>query len=266
MKTLTFNLHKTKIQNSTMILSSTIYSLTFGILLFALQPAAAKPQISHSPLNRVWLERIGRSRSSKRWPMRGGSRESAPLATVTEETEDVNATITDDLNSTLTVGNVSSPKFRIKAFVQQNLPTLPSLSGPKQALQERWNQICANATAFRQRIEQLHVLETLHHHSPVISAVLGMSTLAVLSQKLLRPQGVALPTMYALALLGSSAGFHLFLYFITVGYAMGIALPLAVAMVVYNVRIYGLEARQGFCSKDSDFCLLAIICIRSITT
>jgi hypothetical protein len=43
------------------------------------------------------------------------------------------------------------------------------------------------------------------------------------------------PAIYALALLGSSFGFHLFLYFITIGYACGVALPVLVAMILYNV-------------------------------
>jgi hypothetical protein len=43
------------------------------------------------------------------------------------------------------------------------------------------------------------------------------------------------PAVYALALLGSSFGFHLFLYFITIGYAFGVTLPVTVAMILYNV-------------------------------
>ena len=40
-------------------------------------------------------------------------------------------------------------------------------------------------------------------------------------------------SLYALALVGSSVGFYLFLYFISIGYALGIALPLAVALARY---------------------------------
>jgi hypothetical protein len=43
------------------------------------------------------------------------------------------------------------------------------------------------------------------------------------------------PAIYALALLGSSCGFHLFLYFITFGYACGVTLPVLAAMILYNV-------------------------------
>jgi hypothetical protein len=48
-------------------------------------------------------------------------------------------------------------------------------------------------------------------------------------------KGVSIATLYALALLGASCGFYLFLYFITIGYAVGITLPLVVALYVYNV-------------------------------
>lgn len=43
------------------------------------------------------------------------------------------------------------------------------------------------------------------------------------------------PAVYALALLGSSSGFYLFLYFITVGYCCGVTLPVLVALIDYNV-------------------------------
>lgn len=42
--------------------------------------------------------------------------------------------------------------------------------------------------------------------------------------------------IYALALLGSSSGFHLFLYFITVGYALGVVLPISVALCLYSYQ------------------------------
>lgn len=40
--------------------------------------------------------------------------------------------------------------------------------------------------------------------------------------------------VYALALLGSCSGFHLFLYFITVGYALGVTIPVCVALYMYS--------------------------------
>jgi hypothetical protein len=60
----------------------------------------------------------------------------------------------------------------------------------------------------------------------------AMTTLTVLY---VADRGISAATMYALALLGASCGFHLFLYFITIGYALGIGLPLLVALCVYNV-------------------------------
>lgn len=48
-------------------------------------------------------------------------------------------------------------------------------------------------------------------------------------------KGVSFLSLYALALLGASCGFYLFLYFITVGYAAGITLPVAVALRIYKV-------------------------------
>lgn len=48
-------------------------------------------------------------------------------------------------------------------------------------------------------------------------------------------KGVSFLSLYGLALLGASCGFHLFLYFITVGYAAGITIPVAVALRIYKV-------------------------------
>jgi hypothetical protein len=48
--------------------------------------------------------------------------------------------------------------------------------------------------------------------------------------------GASFLTVYSLALLGSSCGFYTFLYFITVGYALGVTIPLIVALIVYMVR------------------------------
>lgn len=47
---------------------------------------------------------------------------------------------------------------------------------------------------------------------------------------------ISLVTLYTLALLGASCGFHLFLHFITLGYALGVTLPLIVALHFYQVR------------------------------
>ncbi|KAG7372056.1 DUF1295 domain containing protein [Nitzschia inconspicua] len=47
-------------------------------------------------------------------------------------------------------------------------------------------------------------------------------------------QGVNPMTLYTLALLGAACGFHLFLYFITLGFALGVTLPLVVSLFVYQ--------------------------------
>ena len=46
--------------------------------------------------------------------------------------------------------------------------------------------------------------------------------------------GLSLPAVYALALLGASSGFYMFLYFITIGYAFGVMFPLIAALCIYN--------------------------------
>eukprot|EP00536_Pseudo-nitzschia_multiseries_P003371 jgi/Psemu1/236632/estExt_Genewise1.C_520013 len=46
--------------------------------------------------------------------------------------------------------------------------------------------------------------------------------------------GASLLTLYMLALLGASCGFHLFLHFITLGYALGVTLPLIAALYFYQ--------------------------------
>jgi len=61
------------------------------------------------------------------------------------------------------------------------------------------------------------------------SLLLGQSLAAVFANK--KGAGISFVTLYALSLLGSSVGFYLFLYFISVGYALGIFLPLFAAVV-----------------------------------
>jgi len=48
---------------------------------------------------------------------------------------------------------------------------------------------------------------------------------------------ISILTLYALSLLGASCGFHLFLHFITLGYALGVTLPLAATLYFYQVRV-----------------------------
>jgi hypothetical protein len=48
---------------------------------------------------------------------------------------------------------------------------------------------------------------------------------------------ISVLTLYSISLLGASCGFHLFLHFITLGYALGVTLPLVVALFFYQVSI-----------------------------
>jgi hypothetical protein len=73
-----------------------------------------------------------------------------------------------------------------------------------------------------------------------VSSHLGPSLLALycLVRLLVNNEGgVSFFTLSAAALLGASCGFHLFLYFITLGYALGVTLPLTIALVVYKVSV-----------------------------
>jgi hypothetical protein len=64
----------------------------------------------------------------------------------------------------------------------------------------------------------------------------SLVTLLCLSRFLSGDQeGLSFLALYAAALLGASCGFSLFLYFITLGYALGVTFPLALALIVYNV-------------------------------
>jgi steroid 5-alpha reductase family enzyme len=52
---------------------------------------------------------------------------------------------------------------------------------------------------------------------------------------------ISFPTLYACALVGSSVGFYLYLYFISIGHALGIFLPVLVTLVRYYHRIHVLS-------------------------
>lgn len=68
------------------------------------------------------------------------------------------------------------------------------------------------------------------------SAQVVPSFLTVLSLIWTADKGISFFTLYGISLLGASCGFYMFLYFITVGYALGVTLPLLVALYAYNVR------------------------------
>lgn len=91
--------------------------------------------------------------------------------------------------------------------------------------------VSEESEALRRNAQQILVL------MQKISSQAGPSIIAVLS--LLYNNGkkdeISLVTLYTLALLGASCGFHLFLHFITLGYALGVTLPLIVALPFYQV-------------------------------
>jgi len=68
------------------------------------------------------------------------------------------------------------------------------------------------------------------------SSQAGPSIIAVLFLLLIsaKREEISLVTLYTLALLGASCGFHLFLHFITLGYALGVTFPLIVALLFYQ--------------------------------
>jgi hypothetical protein len=70
------------------------------------------------------------------------------------------------------------------------------------------------------------------------SSRVGPSFLTVASLLWASDKGVSFLSLYTLSLLGASCGFYLFLYFISIGYALGVTLPLIAALYLYNVRIY----------------------------
>jgi Protein of unknown function (DUF1295) len=71
------------------------------------------------------------------------------------------------------------------------------------------------------------------HWLAVLPVLLSSSLLAIFTTRSNGTQLASFATMYAWALVGSACGFYLFLYFISIGYAAGVALPIAYALVQY---------------------------------
>ena len=67
-------------------------------------------------------------------------------------------------------------------------------------------------------------------------SALGPSLMAVWSNRGGSSEGriLSFGTVYALSLLGASVGFYSFLYFISVGYALGVIIPMVAALAVYQ--------------------------------
>ena len=90
---------------------------------------------------------------------------------------------------------------------------------------------------FQQMVEFLH--KTTSQAGP--SLVTALSLFGNRPNK----NEVSVLTLYMVALLGASCGFHLFLHFITLGYALGVTLPLIVALSVYQVRASALPTNEN---------------------
>lgn len=95
----------------------------------------------------------------------------------------------------------------------------------------------ATTTTSLVKQQRQRLVNSWKENSSRFMSAVGPAAVATLELFYRPGTGVTLFTFYALALLGSSSGFYLFLYFITIGYAMGVILPLTVALVVYNVRV-----------------------------
>ena len=96
-----------------------------------------------------------------------------------------------------------------------------------QKVKEGVQEMTGTSSALAQKVKQ-GVQET--------SSKVGPSFFSALSLICTADRGVSFLTLYAISLFGASCGFYLFLYFITVGYALGVTLPLVAALFVYNVR------------------------------
>jgi steroid 5-alpha reductase family enzyme len=82
---------------------------------------------------------------------------------------------------------------------------------------------------------QLPTTSELKEHSSTALKAVGPAVITAFGQ-FYQEGDLTLPGVYALALLGSCSGFHLFLYFITVGYSFGIMLPVLIGLYVYGGR------------------------------
>lgn len=135
-------------------------------------------------------------------PIADSSTKTAPLA---DRSRKFLGMATADLTST-----VSARSSRVGASLKKQL----------EAIQEkRANLSLPTSTELKQQ------------STKALSAV-GPALISV-ADRFYTEGDLTLPGVYALALLGSCSGFHLFLYFITVGYSFGITLPVLVGLYVY---------------------------------
>ena len=119
--------------------------------------------------------------------------------------------------------NISSdPIHRRKSFLENIIPKSKNFFVSKESEQAIRRNIDQGLTLMQKATSQV-----------------GPSFLTVLSlvSNFEQKDKVSFLTLYTLALLGASCGFHLFLHFITLGYALGVTLPLTIALLFYQVRV-----------------------------
>ena len=96
-----------------------------------------------------------------------------------------------------------------------------------------------NTESIQKQMEMIKAKsKQLSEHLSKVSSALGPATVAFL-EDFHSKDGMllTLPAMYALTLLGSSCGFYLFSYFITVGFAFGVMVPMLASLCLYNVSV-----------------------------
>ena len=151
------------------------------------------------------------------------------LRTVGGSVEDP-STFTGDEGSddSLETTNVDSKR----AFVRSAVNGSRTKSGVTDSIKDKFLQM---------KLPKLNIgleseaMDKFKAQSSRVLTALGPATLSF-AQLFYQKDGLlTLPSIYALALLGSSCGFHLFLYFISYGYVCGVTLPVLVAMILYNV-------------------------------
>ena len=90
----------------------------------------------------------------------------------------------------------------------------------------------------------------LKHAMMFLQKITSQSAPALLAVSSLLGSGqndVSYKTLYALSLLGASCGFHLFLHFITLGYALGVTFPVCASFYFYSVRLHNYH---GVCVRE----------------
>lgn len=149
----------------------------------------------------------------------------------------IGGSIEDPQTSTGDDGNeTDSPKTTTTdskpAFVRSAMHGSRTKSGVRDSIKDRLFQMKLPKLNLGLESEAMDKFKT---QSSRLLTALGPAAVSFAQLFYQRDGLLTKPAIYALALLGSSCGFHLFLYFITFGYACGVTLPVLAAMILYNV-------------------------------